>query len=182
MERSVIRERSISLIAAPGFHFVPSGLQTKERKAERRKTQTSILRTSRCGARLARRARLPAFHHGSCLRDSRIPKAQPQAMLPGERDADTGGDFLPPAQAIIVMQDSISDLAATAFAAKFYAAIASGQSPEIRIWARQGCRRSRLYQRIRHADPHHRKGREPIKDSTDLAAFMLLSTLEPNND
>jgi hypothetical protein len=36
--------------------------------------------------------------------------------------------FLPPAQALIVMQDSISDLAATAFAAKFYAAIASGQS------------------------------------------------------
>jgi CHAT domain len=36
--------------------------------------------------------------------------------------------FLPPAQAIIVMRDSISDLAATAFAAKFYAAIAAGQS------------------------------------------------------
>jgi hypothetical protein len=36
--------------------------------------------------------------------------------------------FLPPAQALIVMRDSISDLAATAFAAKFYAAIASGQS------------------------------------------------------
>jgi hypothetical protein len=29
MERSVIRERSIGLIADPGFHFVPSGLQTK---------------------------------------------------------------------------------------------------------------------------------------------------------
>jgi hypothetical protein len=36
--------------------------------------------------------------------------------------------FLLPAKAIIVMQDSISDLAATAFANKFYAAIASGQS------------------------------------------------------
>lgn len=36
--------------------------------------------------------------------------------------------FLPPAKAIIVMQNSISDLAATAFAAKFYAAIAAGQS------------------------------------------------------
>lgn len=36
--------------------------------------------------------------------------------------------FLPPAKAIIVMGDSISDLAATAFAAQFYAAIASGQS------------------------------------------------------
>ncbi|MEX2167582.1 MAG: CHAT domain-containing protein [Methyloceanibacter sp.] len=36
--------------------------------------------------------------------------------------------FLPPARAIIVMGDSISDLAATAFAAQFYAAIAAGQS------------------------------------------------------
>lgn len=36
--------------------------------------------------------------------------------------------FLPPAKAIVVMGDSISDLAATAFAARFYAAIASGQS------------------------------------------------------
>jgi hypothetical protein len=38
--------------------------------------------------------------------------------------------FLPPASALIVMQDSISDLAATAFAARFYAAIAAGQSLE----------------------------------------------------
>jgi hypothetical protein len=36
--------------------------------------------------------------------------------------------FLPPAKIIVVMRDSISDLAATAFAAKFYAAIAAGQS------------------------------------------------------
>lgn len=36
--------------------------------------------------------------------------------------------FLPPAKALVVMGDSISDLAATAFAAQFYAAIASGQS------------------------------------------------------
>jgi hypothetical protein len=36
--------------------------------------------------------------------------------------------LLPSAKAIIVMNDSISDVAATAFAAKFYAAIASGQS------------------------------------------------------
>ena len=36
--------------------------------------------------------------------------------------------FLPPAQAIVVMRDTVSDLAATAFAAKFYAAIAAGQS------------------------------------------------------
>jgi hypothetical protein len=36
--------------------------------------------------------------------------------------------LLPCAKAIIVMQDSISDLAATAFANRFYGAIASGQS------------------------------------------------------
>jgi hypothetical protein len=36
--------------------------------------------------------------------------------------------LLPPAQAIVVMQDTISDLAAAAFSAKFYAAIAAGQS------------------------------------------------------
>jgi hypothetical protein len=36
--------------------------------------------------------------------------------------------FLPPAQAVVAMGDSISDLAATAFAAQFYAAIAAGQS------------------------------------------------------
>jgi hypothetical protein len=36
--------------------------------------------------------------------------------------------LIPPAQAIVVMQDSISDLAAAAFSAKFYAAIAAGQS------------------------------------------------------
>lgn len=36
--------------------------------------------------------------------------------------------LLPPAKALVVMNDSISDVAATAFATKFYAAIASGQS------------------------------------------------------
>jgi hypothetical protein len=36
--------------------------------------------------------------------------------------------FLPPALAVIAMGDSISDLAATAFAAQFYAAVAAGQS------------------------------------------------------
>jgi CHAT domain-containing protein len=36
--------------------------------------------------------------------------------------------LIPPAQAIVVMQDSISDLAAAAFSTKFYAAIAAGQS------------------------------------------------------
>lgn len=36
--------------------------------------------------------------------------------------------FLPPAKIVIVMRDSVSDLAAAAFAAQFYAAIAAGQS------------------------------------------------------
>jgi hypothetical protein len=36
--------------------------------------------------------------------------------------------FLPPAKIVVVMRDSVSDLAAVAFAAKFYAAIAAGQS------------------------------------------------------
>jgi hypothetical protein len=36
--------------------------------------------------------------------------------------------FLPPGSAIVVMSDTISDLAATAFSNKFYAAIAAGQS------------------------------------------------------
>ncbi len=36
--------------------------------------------------------------------------------------------FFPPAKAIVAMGDSIGDLAAIAFAAKFYAAIAAGQS------------------------------------------------------
>ena len=44
---------------------------TKERKeAERRQTQIRIRRIFRCGARLARRARLSAFHHGSRQRES----------------------------------------------------------------------------------------------------------------
>ncbi len=36
--------------------------------------------------------------------------------------------FLPPAKIVVVMRKSVSDLAAVAFAAKFYAAIAAGQS------------------------------------------------------
>ncbi len=57
-----------------GCHrFAPSGLyppykrKKGKRNAERRRPVSSALA---CGARLARRARLPAFHHGSCLRES----------------------------------------------------------------------------------------------------------------
>jgi hypothetical protein len=44
------------------------------------------------------------------------------------KSAGAKRSFLPPAKAIVAMGDSIGDLAATAFAAKFYAAIAAGQS------------------------------------------------------
>jgi hypothetical protein len=44
------------------------------------------------------------------------------------RSAGARKTFLPPAKIIIVMRESVSDLAATAFAAKFYAGIAAGQS------------------------------------------------------
>jgi len=51
----------------------PPYKQQTKKEAERRKTLSTILRTLRCGAREASRARLPAFHHGSRQRDSRIP-------------------------------------------------------------------------------------------------------------
>lgn len=44
------------------------------------------------------------------------------------KSAGAKKSFLPPAKAIVAMGDSIGDLAAIAFAAKFYAAIAAGQS------------------------------------------------------
>ena len=44
------------------------------------------------------------------------------------KSAGAKKSFFPPAKAIVAMGDSIGDLAATAFAAKFYAAIAAGQS------------------------------------------------------
>lgn len=44
------------------------------------------------------------------------------------KSAGAKKSFFPPAKAIVVMGDSIGDLAAIAFAAKFYAAIAAGQS------------------------------------------------------
>jgi len=44
------------------------------------------------------------------------------------RSAGARKAFLPPAKIVVVMRDSVSDVAATAFAVKFYAAIAAGQS------------------------------------------------------
>jgi hypothetical protein len=44
------------------------------KEAERRQTLINIRRILRCGARLARRARLSAFHRGSHLRELFHPK------------------------------------------------------------------------------------------------------------
>src|SRR5580704_660036 len=53
-------------------------LCTKERKGSGTPTDAEpYLRTFRCGARFAKRARLWAFHHGSCPREYFIPRAQP---------------------------------------------------------------------------------------------------------
>jgi hypothetical protein len=46
----------------------------KEKEAERRKTHSSNRRIRRCSARLAGRARLPAFHRGSRRRDCSSPR------------------------------------------------------------------------------------------------------------
>lgn len=55
--------------------------------------------------------------------------APPQVIVLNScKSAGARKSFFPPAKAIIAMGDSIGDLAATAFAAKFYAAIAAGQS------------------------------------------------------
>ena len=55
----------------------------KKKEAERQKTLIRILCTLRYSSRLARRARLPAFHHGSCQRD-----ASPQGSAPGQASWD----------------------------------------------------------------------------------------------
>src|SRR5579862_5962654 len=58
--------------------------EKRKRKAERRKTLIRILRNLfGRGSRLARRVRLPAFHHGSCQRD-----ASPQGSASGQASWD----------------------------------------------------------------------------------------------
>ena len=69
-----------------GFRFRsthPTNNKQHKKEAERRKTLSIILRTLRCGAAPTGAARLPAFHHGSCQRDSRIPSAQLGPGFPG---------------------------------------------------------------------------------------------------
>jgi hypothetical protein len=88
MERSAIRGRQSSFYVAPGFRFVSSGLRRRTKKeAERRQTHCRQSRTSGCGRATDKsacadpsavgRARLPAFHHGSCQGEYLIPKARP---------------------------------------------------------------------------------------------------------
>ena len=121
MKRSEIRERSTSLNAAPGLRFAPSGLRKKERKeekeAERRKTLFRNRRSlAGCGAAptltLPRKrgrkkegaARLPAFHGGSCPRDSRIPRLNSDQA---SRDtAPKAAGFTPPAPAPLAASTS----------------------------------------------------------------------------
>src|SRR5271166_6243592 len=97
MKRSAIRERSRSSHAAPGFHFVSSGLRTKEKKGSG--TPTDALSNLPCswhgrcpppyppphaGEDMEGAARLSAFHRGSDAR-AFARGARLQARLPGTR-------------------------------------------------------------------------------------------------
>src|SRR5580692_7181708 len=62
---------SVSLFATP---VSPKPRNKEIKEAERRQTLINIRRILRCGARLARRARLSAFHRGSHLRELFHPK------------------------------------------------------------------------------------------------------------
>ncbi len=80
--------------------------RTKRKKeAERRKAQ-SVSTTAPCDAArvLTGRARLPAFHCGSCPRDSRIPRTQLRARFRGA-NAKLGGG-IPPAPAPLTASTS----------------------------------------------------------------------------
>jgi len=79
-------------------------MKNRKRNAERRCSVTTALAR---GTRLLGRARLSAFHCGSCLRDSRIPKAQLRTRLRGaQRQAPIGGGVLPPAPAPVAASTS----------------------------------------------------------------------------
>jgi hypothetical protein len=58
----------------------------EEKEAERRQAHESNLRIIGCGARPAGRARLSAFHHGSCRWDFR-----PLGAAPGQASWDVAG-------------------------------------------------------------------------------------------
>src|SRR5580704_313101 len=66
---------SVSLFATPVSPKPRNKAGNKKiKEAERRQTLINIRRILRCGARLARRARLSAFHRGSHLRELFHPK------------------------------------------------------------------------------------------------------------
>ena len=54
------------------------------KEAERRQTQVTNRRIKRCGARHSERARLPAFHHGSHLRELFHPKGSASGQASGD--------------------------------------------------------------------------------------------------
>ena len=67
--RSVIRDRRFGFNAGSRISLRSIRATNKEREAERRQASITILRVLRRGARLAKRARLSAFHRGSRQRD-----------------------------------------------------------------------------------------------------------------
>ena len=80
MERSAIRERSLSCNADPGLRCASSGLRKQRKRNAGRRVANH--RTSGCGARPAGRARLSAFHRGTCGSD-RTPPLSSSYALPG---------------------------------------------------------------------------------------------------
>jgi hypothetical protein len=69
MERSVIRVDSPARMPLPDFASLHPGYEEIKKEAGRRKALLRNHRIVRCGAAPAGAARLPAFHHGSHLRD-----------------------------------------------------------------------------------------------------------------
>src|SRR5580704_2981444 len=69
--RSAIGESHLHSSPSPFAFFF---LHQRRREAERRQTQVTNRRILRCGARSTERARLPAFHRGSHLRELFHPK------------------------------------------------------------------------------------------------------------
>src|SRR5580700_4673095 len=74
IERSEIRERRSGSIAAPGFRFAQPGLQNLK-EAERRQTQVTNRRISRCGAR----------SYGARTLAGVPPRLSPKGIIPSQR-------------------------------------------------------------------------------------------------
>ena len=82
MKRGEIREQHRGFNAAPGFHFVPSGLRERRRKRNAESRSPTTAATFVAARAKSGRARLPAFHCGSRQRDSR-PQGSASARLGG---------------------------------------------------------------------------------------------------